>query len=68
MMLNDITCLSSQMRSWGWSLGATGRLASLILRLIFDREVSVMKDQRRLYQLEEIDENWINDPKTDISN
>ena len=66
MMLKDITCLSSldQLRSCSWSVDVISRLALLILHLISQREVSIVKDQWRLYQLVKIAENRVNDPKT----
>ena len=64
MMLKYIACLSPLLRSCNWSVDAIGRLASLIPHLIFKREVSIVRGHRRLYQLEKIDENGINDPKT----
>ena len=63
-MLQDITCLSPLLRSCDWSVDAIGRLAELIPHLISEREVSIVNDEWRLYQSEEIDEIWIKDPET----
>ena len=64
MMLKDITCISPLLRSCNWFLDGIGRLTLVILHLILEREVCIVKDEWRQYQLEEIDKNWINDPKT----
>ena len=52
------TCLSSLLRSHDWLLDSIGRLALLIAHFISEREVCIVKDRWRLYQLEDIDKNW----------
>ena len=63
-MIQDLTCLSPHHRSSHFSVEAIGRLASLIPHIVSEREVSIVKDQWRLYQLEEINDNWISNSET----
>ena len=57
-------CLGPTVRCKEWTVPAIGRLASMILHVVNEREVSLIKDQWKLYQVEDIPEEWFIDPKT----
>ena len=63
-VIRDASCLSPNIRTNDWTTDAIGRLAFLLSHVIPEREVSVVKAQWRLYQLESIEEHWYKDGRT----
>ena len=53
-VLKDATCLAPSARSNDNSIEAIGRLASLLPHIISEREVSIVRDEWRLYQAEDV--------------
>ena len=62
--LKDVVYLSPFVREQNWTVNSIGRLAALLLHIVSEQEITIVKDQWRLYQAETIDENWIKDSET----
>ena len=59
-VLKDAACLGPLTRKKEWTVQSIGRLALRIPHIIQEREVSLVKDEWKLYQLEEIPVEWHN--------
>ena len=55
-LLKDVSCLSAKWRLREWTLRTIENLAGRLPHLISQREVSLVKDQWKLYQGESIPE------------
>ena len=62
--LKDVVCPSPFVREQNWTVNSIGRLAALLPHIVSEQEITIVKDQWRLYQTETIDENWIKDSET----
>ena len=62
--LKDVVCLSSFVREQNWTVNSIGRLAAHLPHIVSEQEITIIKDQWRVYQAETIDENWIKDSET----
>ena len=60
-VLKDAACLGPLTWKKEWTAQSIGRLALRIPHIIQEREVSLVKDEWKLYQLEEIPVEWYND-------
>ena len=63
-IMRDISCLSPLVRECEWTVNAIGRLASLLPHVLSKKEMALIKDEWRLYQIEDIQENWFRDTKS----
>ena len=57
-VLKDAACLGPLTMRKEWTVQSIGRLALRIPHIIQEREVSLVKDEWKLYQLEEIPAEW----------
>ena len=60
-VLKDAACLGPLTRKKEWNVQSIGRLALWIPYIIQEQEVSLVKDEWKLYQLKEIPVEWYND-------
>ena len=56
-VLKDVSCLGPVKREKKWAVNAIGRLASMLPH-IAEREVSLVKDDWKILQTEEIPDDW----------
>ena len=60
-VLKDAACLGPLTRKKEWTVQPIGRLALRIPHIIQKREVALVKDEWKLYQLEKISVEWYNE-------
>ena len=65
-LLKDVSCLAPNVRNKEWTVNAIGRLAAKLPHMVSEREVSLVKDQWKLYQAEDIPEEWHTDILMDV--
>ena len=56
--------LTPSVREQNWTVNSLGRLAAVLPHIVSEQEITVVKDQWRLYQAETIDQNWMKDSET----
>lgn len=57
-VLKDVTCLSPTARSRESSIEAIARLAALVPHVVSEREICLVRDEWRMYQIETIPTEW----------